>query len=304
MNAMAFRSHAGEPLPPDADLFVPPPPEIGEVLSAWTSLRLGTRARPLAVQVAPTFAAAAIGWALGHGLASIGPEHDPALALFGAIALSLGLGSFAWVLVGWFSHRCTYVGRRGIARFRCSGRRDRIVQSEVFSFDDAARLMASLLRIDYHGLYAGTSYRFSWEGTWLDERFAIKGTDLTLGRRPPDDPFHFACAAEAAWSELLLERSRPELERTGFVAFDCGRGRVVRVGREALELEADGSTARWEASDIAAVEVDPRKEIAIVGKGARRGWFSSDGVFRVPYASVPNARALVLAVQRLIGRAA
>src|SRR5438477_6028987 len=78
--------HAGTPIPIDADFFYPPPPAIGQLVSAQTTLRTGKGPRPFAVRL---LLAALIAAALGAGiylLTNSAHSRDAALATLGMLA--------------------------------------------------------------------------------------------------------------------------------------------------------------------------------------------------------------------------
>src|SRR5205085_10280447 len=57
-----------------------------------------------------------------------------------------------------FAHTCTYVGTEGVARFRCGGRRGRLVERTVFLFRAAAAVRSSLTHRYQKGQYQGSDY--------------------------------------------------------------------------------------------------------------------------------------------------
>src|SRR5262249_47521978 len=132
-------NHGGAEQSPDADFFVPPPPEIGEVLSAHTNMRQHHEPWPPAAIVAWCVLGAGIGVLIGAFLMAVIRVRNPAPLL----VLPLGLGGIGLAIALWatgFKRRCTYVGREGAARFVCSGSRENVSVREVFLFRDALEL--------------------------------------------------------------------------------------------------------------------------------------------------------------------
>jgi hypothetical protein len=98
-------SHAGSPVTVDADFFIAPPPQIGELISVGTTLP--TSAHPLPVNTR---------WAVivGSGVLLAIVFH----VLFKIAGLTLLVGGFvgatAWYLTR-FNHTCSFVGMKGMA---------------------------------------------------------------------------------------------------------------------------------------------------------------------------------------------
>ena len=72
-----------------------------------------------------------------------------------------------------FSHTCTFVGKKGVARYKCSGNREQ-TSGEVFLFEDATELRTAQTRHYTNGAYTGTNYTFTWTDVAGRTRFAAK----------------------------------------------------------------------------------------------------------------------------------
>src|SRR5262249_16045079 len=101
--------HGGRALTLDGDYFVAPPPEIGEVVSAYTSLRKPVQAQGLVVCLLAALALGAVGFVLGWLVMSLlEPNDKTASPIVGGFLAVLG------ALIGWalmrFKHACSYVG--------------------------------------------------------------------------------------------------------------------------------------------------------------------------------------------------
>jgi hypothetical protein len=293
-------NHGGDPLPRNADFFVEPPDEIGEIKSAHTTLRHGQ---------AP--------WALA-----------PRLLLAGGIALAVALGAFAllhaakarnlaWLVllpggVGLlalavvmhltrFVHSCTYVGKEGVARFKCAGRRDQLSRGEAFLFRTAADLRTSQVRRFVNGAYQGTDYTFSWTDRHGRTCFQVRGTHKAREGSPPSDhPYHFGSAAELAWTLYLLDEVSEELKRTGWVDFSLGSNDGIRLGPGKLALSLKGEHAELDVSDIAEISM-AQGVVSITRVGARKGWFSSRGVYTFNYNALSNGQLFLFLLEKLVG---
>jgi hypothetical protein len=284
--------HTGDPLPPEMDFFAPPPAEIGEVRTARSSLKETTRPASPALQFLALFV---------PGFVAIA-----ALQLAGVESVLVqGLVFLGLFLVGWrftrFAHDCSYVGKDGIARFRCKGRRDRVTRREVFLFRDATELRTAQTRQYTNGVYTGTSYTFKWTDADGRKVYALSGTYRGEKKPPkPKDRFHFAASAEVAWSVFLLDHLQDELDASGMVRFNLGGSDFVGVGPGVLHLQLKGQTQSCPVEEIADITI-AQGNFKVKRTDAKEGWFRSQGVFQFPYASLANARLFPFVIERLLG---
>jgi hypothetical protein len=189
-------THFDGPLDIDLDFFVPPPPEIGEVLSADTSLRFGAAGRTRAVNAARALAVGLFVGALVWLLMKQLEPKDPSAWWIGAALFGWIGGTIAWAKVR-FRHACCYVGRNGVARFVASGDRG-TVTGERFLFRDAADVKETRTARD-HGW---TDFRFDWLDADGAAVFQIAGAywGHFTGRNPWTDVlYQWGQAAVAAW---------------------------------------------------------------------------------------------------------
>jgi hypothetical protein len=281
--------HTGRPNRSTADFFAPPPPEIGPLVSACATLKAGDRpfspeARALIILLAAGGAGlAGLAFALIPWFVSGGLPPAPFLVFWMTVPSAVG-AAVAWVQTR-FAHTCTYVGTRGLARYRCAGRRDRLIERSVFLFKDAAALRSAWTRRYRQKVYQGSDYAFEWLGPRGEVLFRVKGprpdwldADEVLryvrqggqGNVNPaeegqqaTDPRHFGEAAEVAWSLYRLDFAQAELERPGCVRFALRDGGEIRVGPGFLDFGAPGG--RCGVEDLAGTTL---KEIKTPGSTA------------------------------------
>lgn len=282
--------HSGDPIPQDFVFFAAPPPEIGEVLTARTTLT--SKKRPKS-PMSRLLLGGLLGSLAYAGLGFLGVEAGWQIAAF------FGLLILVWLVTG-FTHKVSYVGKEGVARLTCKGRVDRIVKSEVFRFDEAAELRTGQTRQYVNGVYSGTSYHFTWTDANGRKRFKLSGS-YHGEKKPPKakDQFHFAASAETAWSLHLLDRAQQELELTGALRFGLGGSDWVAVGPGFLILNRKGNQERWESSEIGGINAGDGV-LKIKRIDAKEGWFSSKGVFQFSYQQMANARLFLIAIDRLL----
>jgi F0F1-type ATP synthase assembly protein I len=292
-------NHADVELKGDIDLFAPPPDEIGEVLSANSTLKQGTQPWALATRLALGFMVGSILGVIAFFAIMLIEGLPEWMFIIGAIGF--GAGCLITVLVTGFSHTCTYVGREGCARFKCSGNRDNISSTEIFCFRNATELRTSQVRRYVNGACQGTNYTFTWSDGDGRTRYTISGThNSEKGTPPPKDAYHYASAAELAWSHYLLQMVPDQLKKHDAIYFSLGGSDWVRVGAGFLDLCVRGETTHCDANDIASVHLD-KGIFTIKRTDAKEGWFSSKGVFKFNYGNLANAQLFAFVVDKLAG---
>jgi hypothetical protein len=284
-------NHAGDPIGPDWDFFAPPPPEIGEVITAHTTLRRGKAPPSLGKRFALTFL---------PGFAAIGllqyAGYDDVLIQVGAFVVLFLIGAY----FARFAHRCSYVGAGGVARYWCRGHRGRIKKSEVFLFRDAAALKTSQTRHYHNGVYSGTQYAFRWRDAADRHVYKLSGTYYSEKKPPkPKDPFHLASSAERAWSLHLLGRAQDELAARGAIRFSLGGSDWVDVGPGFVEFQRKGKVERWGAEEIGAISARDGS-LKVQRRDAQVGWFNSTGVLQFPVSSMANAQLFLILLNRFL----
>lgn len=288
-------THADTPIDADVEFFCPPPAEIGQVTSAFSNLRQSQQPRPMPMRLALAVAIGVVPAALPFFLM---PENlDPVRSGLAALLLAVG------VLIGWFclgfNHKCSYVGQDGVARYTCSGVRETISKAELLLFAQAAEVRTAQTRQFTNGVYTGTSYDFRWTGPAGQVLLRLKGTYRSKEGNPkPKDAFHFARAAEIAWSQFLLDRIVEQLKQYGFVQFNIKGSDFVRIGSGFIEFFFRGQATRVLAGEIASLNLN-QGQFSIKHKDAR--WFSSKGKFNFPYGEMANARLFILCLDKLLG---
>ena len=184
-------NHGGEPIRPDADFFAEPPPEIGQLRSAHTTLL--RRMKPMSFGLRFTIAciSALICGIVGIVIVLLIQVKTPFWFVFWPVILGAA-GYFLGVLATHFAHTCTYVGSDGIARFVCGGNRQRIKTSEIFLFRDATDLRTSTTLHYTNGVYQNTAYSFTWSDAKGRKCYTHSGSHRNQNGTPPaNDVYHF-----------------------------------------------------------------------------------------------------------------
>jgi hypothetical protein len=285
------RHHNGDPLPLNLAFFAPPPEEIGGVFTAHSTLQAGKRPKSL---VSRLLLAGAIGSLVAVGVTFIDPSPIWAILAFVVVAALV-------VALTRFGHHVSYVGQDGVARIWCLGAPGRISKSEVFLFREADALRTGQTRQYHNGVYAGTSYTFTWTDAEGKRRYKLSGSYHGEKKPPkPKDPFHFAERAEVAWSLFLFDRAGRELEQNGAIRFNLGGANWLAIGPGFIDIGRKEGVERWTRAEIAGISAKDGS-LKIKRTDAKEGWFSSQGVFSFPYAQMANARLFLIATDRLLG---
>jgi hypothetical protein len=198
-----------------------------------------------------------------------------------------------------FSHRCSYVGQFGAARYMLRGSRTGHPKGEVLLFPQAVELRTRQVRQYMNGVYTGTTYDFTWTDPNGRRVFRLSGNHRGgKGLPKPKDPYHFALATELSWSQYLLGHLAGQLEQAGFVHFNIKPRQWVRVGPGFFDFCLNQEVQRITTPEIKAISL-AGGHFHIAHKDAR--WFSRRGKFSFDYPNMANARLFLLAVEKLIG---
>jgi hypothetical protein len=288
-------NHNRQPLPRGLDFFVAPPPEIGLLLSAFSTLRRGRKPWPIGARVG-LLVGAIVSGVLSAVFFAFGRQG--VLAVLAAV-LTLVAALVVW-LVTRFNHRCTYVGQLGAARFTCHGGR-RNVRGRVFLFAEATELRTAQTRHYYNGAYTGTDYRFTWTDFHGGRVFHLGGRYHNAAGNPKaKDPFHFAMATELAWSLYLLTQAPRQLADGGSIRFGLRGADSLRLGSGYIALNRKGETITLRGDEIARIRIQ-HGIVSILEPGAKEGWFSSSGVYKFAYSELANAQFFLILMDHLFG---
>ena len=312
--------HQGNALPAGARPPVgPPPAAIGRLVSVdptWRRRAIvgGPWAIAIGFMVATTLLPALFILPLGmaadagvdhtvrrRGAAPPPPRATSAVAMTAAVLFDVAAAvALGWGLVWAFRRRptTTYLGTDGVAVLR--GSRSGAVRSvEALRFADAADLFTESTRHSVNSAYVRTTYAFRWQDAAGVTLLRLAGSHRgDRGTPKPRDAYHFARAAELAWTDHLLARTRADLDRDRYLEFRVNRADAVRVGHGVMEFTFGSRTERVTAGDIARASLDAGK-FHIATKDAR--FFGRSGKFHFAYGRMANAQAFLAAVDRLVG---
>jgi hypothetical protein len=292
--------HADKPIPPDWDFFVQPPPEIGQISSAYTSLLTSQNARNAASR-----------WSIALGVAAtieliicffFYNQTPPPPSLIGPLVMGFVPAMIGLLVVMWFTRfrkTCSYVGVQGVARYKLNGDRNSVPTGDLFVFPAATELRTRQIRRFVNGVYSGTSYNYTWTNANGQKVFNIAGQYHSKASTPkPSDAYWFAVSADVAWSTYLLDQAEEALRHQGFLQFNLNKDRWVRVGSGYFEFYLKGEQEKVLTSEIKSVSL-AQGHFSIVGKDAKR--FSSKSKYGFDYANMANPKLFMFAMRKLCG---
>ena len=183
--------------------------------------------------------------------------------------------------------------------FRLRGQRQAKPKHCVLPFEIAAELRALQVRRYVNGIYQGTSYDFRWCDGSGRQLISLHGQYFGEKANPKaGHAFHFAAAAEIAWSEHFLERAQRQLATEGSIAFRVDQTRVVRVGPGFLEFHFGGEPVRVNQEEIGQVTLG-NGTFAFKHRDSK--WYRSAGKYSFRYGNMANGKAFLLALDKLMG---
>ena len=281
-------SHAGSPLTIDADFFIAPPPEIGELISVATTLPTSTHPLPVAIR-----------WAIVAGSGVLLTILFQVFVQIAVMSLLAGIvaGTIAWYFTR-FNYTCSFVGIKGLARYDIAGSRSALPKESLLLFADTQNLYTRTTHNYTNGVYAGTSYSYRWIKN-SGGQYEIKGTHRGEKKAPKQqDIWHFADMGESAWTRHLLESIDDQLARDGYIEFPLtGNLEAVRIGNGFLEFVSS-------KNDVQRVMRSEMQNITL-GSGIFQfkhqdsRWWSGKGKFSFEYGNIPNARIFMICLKEL-----
>jgi hypothetical protein len=140
--------------------FTPPPPEIGQIVSASSSMLIGKKVlRRRKGYNLSTFSGIFGIFDLVCGLLVL--EGLLGLAVLAMIAI-FSIGAIIVSNTGYFAHSCTFVGSDGFSLIEWDRRKQACKPPETFLFERAASFN-SFLKDAYLPIYVSTTYQLMWK---------------------------------------------------------------------------------------------------------------------------------------------
>lgn len=190
--------HLGQVLSPEMVFFTSPPPEIGEIMSASSSMSIGKKIlqrnkgyKRKAFLVIATTAF------LVFGLLAI--ADFVGLSLIAVIAIII-IGPIIALKTGYIVHSCSFVGSDGFSLIQWDRHKQACKPSETFLFESATSFNSSMINGYYGPIYHSSIYSLMWKDV---NGKRVWSKSIHFRRRKELPPFHslyyFYQPAENAW---------------------------------------------------------------------------------------------------------
>lgn len=231
---------SGEQPRDHSTLILPPPLEIGRVISAHSSMRFSDGGLNIPRRAAWTLAilgsSQLLAWTIHLFWPTVSqfPYHGPVLSLVGLIA----------AVVFWIQTRphgvCTFVGELGMARVSCGGcfsrrRTETLLFQEAESLEKASAPMGREERYLFPTRESADACMFTWRDRGGHPLFQVLGLPHAGVDHPEaEQDFLFGCVAEEVWTRKRLYDAAMFLYNNQPVTFPLVQGDEVRVEPERL----------------------------------------------------------------------
>lgn len=197
---------------------------------------------------------------------------------------------------------CSYVGDQGVA-FVPYFPDPRKRAPKILLFQWALELRTSQTHHFGNGVYQNTAYTFIWLDHSGRTVYSLSDTHRSpQGTPPPGDKFHFARAAEDAWTSFVLAHAITAIDDNGAVRFNLKFGDHINLGPGYVELHIGRKAARCSTREIARLRID-QGVVTLRRENANDGFLGigTNGVFSFDYADIGNARLFFALFDRLVG---
>jgi hypothetical protein len=299
-------NHGGEVLTDQVRFFGSPPAEIGQLLSAHSSMGPDLKGKKRDGYGTFNNWLQALIWAFMAGM-------------FSWFILSLATGNeilatvLAWLLAAFVVWRtlqkdvglepatCTFVGTQGLAQYTWDKDESKRQTPLVVRFQDVTELRTLETRQFVNNAYLHTTYIYQWS-KGATAKFAVGGVYRDQKGTPPaKDRYHFALAAEHAWTVFMLDHTLQQLTQGQSVNFEMKNGDTLTLSTDAIELKRKGETIRLGYEDVPQLSVH-QGVMTLSSKDTTRSFFGTTGVYSFKYHDVPNAQLLLLLFNTIMKR--
>jgi hypothetical protein len=192
--------HTGEPIPPESVFFVPPPPEIGEIQSAYASLKVGAKTRSRGGRIVLTVIWAIVPILVAAAIVFLGgATFEQGVIAFGIAVVSGAVAAaIAWNVTR-FKHACEFVGSDGCIVLKCRDAVDNVTVEKSLRF-------GCRLTLDFDDAVLGGSCRNTIPLQWFPTSKVFSFRLIDEKERRPWAVHNLGRAIENAWYAYLLPK--------------------------------------------------------------------------------------------------
>lgn len=287
-----YKNHSGEDSISDAAYISEPPIEIGEVLSASTTVTKHLKFLSTGEKIKQSIAAFLI-WIMSILVVSylIFEYSSGFIFLLGVLILFGYLYFYATIS---FPYQCEYVGDLGIAEFNLNQRQLNIIKSKIFKFKNAESVFVRYVKNFQNGIYQNTDYSFNWKDNSGKMVYSIDGIYMQKNGLPKSshDSYYFGQAAENAWNNYKLKEIIENLNNGRKAIFKV-RQYIIQISLTEMEIIKGENNVKWDLNEIDKLEINDGK-IYIYSNKFKQHNILFDilgiGVIKLPYNEMPNAQ--------------
>ncbi len=231
-----YTSHHGEPIPHRSrNFFVPPPKEIGAVISAWSTLKFWQKARGKKHYWAKVVASSSLILLVVVAALRVGePSVNGAIGMF--VAWFVATGIIAVLFIDEPEPEvCSYVGMEGFVAYEWDG--DSPPRERVFcAYDEVSHIRLEGTNFFVNGTYSHTESKTIWVYHNQNGEYAHEGRDRSEEQKPTKDAWHwFDLMTRSVWISRILPRMRKTIREGGTVNFYDKNGAFL-VGLTSLSI--------------------------------------------------------------------
>jgi hypothetical protein len=202
--------HLGQVLSSKMVFFTSPPPEIGEIISASSSMSIGKKIlQRHKGYKRKAFLAIATLALLVFGFIALANLFGP--AVLAAIAIIIVRPIIA-LNTGYIVHSCSFVGNDGFSLVKWDRRKQACKCPEIFLFKEAASFKSLVIHADYLPIYYSSVYSLAWKDA---KGKLVWSRTIQFRRRKGVPPLHslyyFYQSAENAWKNRQNDLEIQEL---------------------------------------------------------------------------------------------
>jgi hypothetical protein len=299
-------THAGKPIPQESIFFCQPPAEIGRVISAYSSARVGKKPSSPSRVWLTIGGVVVISFLLGlmvNTLLGYKPIYGGGAVIWIPV---IALFIFFKTIDRWFTANtveCTFIGENGWARGSMDSKYQ--VQMDQLLFDMAADLFTD--SIDF-----GQNKVPSCKMKWLNAAGKEVGKiDIVTGDHfsPDGQPIHFALAVERIWNQRILSKAQTDMQSGNQPEFSIKSpylkgGNYIRLTRSGITIRYDDSIMYTGFNELEPVQIltegssrGSHESMMLRKKGVEKHEFGKTTV-TIPLSEVANVRALLILLER------
>ncbi|HVE56952.1 MAG TPA: hypothetical protein VNB22_08985 [Pyrinomonadaceae bacterium] len=298
-----IRQHSGIENLPGCDFFAPPPMQIGQVITAQTSLLGGQDALPLGRRLLSVIFYSLIGLAIAAFIIYMFALTPKINAFYIVSIICLGLGVVVGTYRTSFYHQCSYVGENGVVEYFLKRNRNNQPSEKLFEFAKASAMYVEKTQKFTNGVYTGTDYKYRWVDQFDNELYVLSGFYQNKNAEPKDlsHQYYFATSAANSWNNYKLLRYIDAVNQGKMLIFNVKKMKF-EMGLNMMNIYESGNKLSWNISDIESIQIAQGWVTIFNSNYQDIGWFSKlfgKGKITFLYSDMPNANLFLLLFESL-----